>query len=102
VGPRAIAVREAVTIQVAAANNRLLALAFGNGPRTPTNALLDLPGGRTGLTGTPTRSAPDGTTQSTSWVRRQAPGQVFVPFVVTDRCRAWQTFVGAGTGIIGC
>jgi subtilisin family serine protease len=90
--------RLAVTVVTSAANNRLVSLAFGNGPRSPVNALLDLPDGRTGLTGTPTWTPTTRMTQSTFWVKRQAGGQVFVPFIVTDRCGTWPTFVGGGTG----
>ena len=91
--------RLAVTVLVSGANNRLVSLTFGNPPRLPINAFLDLPDGRVGLTGTPSWVAPNVTTNATFWVRRQAPGaQVFVPFVVNDLCGGWQTFVGGGTG----
>ena len=91
--------RLAVTVLVSGASNRLVSLAFGNGPRTPTNALLDLPDGRVGLTGTPSWVAPNVTTNATFWVRRQVPGAaVTVPFIVNDLCGGWQTFVGGGTG----
>jgi subtilisin family serine protease len=91
--------RLAVTVLVSGANNRLVNLAFGNVPRTPSNALLDLPDGRTGLTGTPSYTPPPGAAQTTFWVRRQVPGApVFVPFIVNDLCGGWPTFVGGGTG----
>ena len=91
--------RLAVTVLVSGANNRLVSVTFGNPPRVPTNALLDLPDGRVGLTGTPTWIAPTVTTNTTFWVRRQVAGaQVFVPFVVNDLCGGWPTFVGGGTG----
>jgi hypothetical protein len=88
-----------VTVRVTGAGNALSALTFGNGPRVPTNALIDLPDGRTGLTGTPSYAPPAGSTQTTFWVRRQAAGApVQVPFVVADGCGDWPTFVGGGTG----
>jgi len=91
--------RLAVTVVVSGANNRLVNIVFGNGPRVPTNALLDLPDGRVGLTGTPTWTATTTTTTTTFWVRRQTPGlTVTVPFVVNDLCGGWPTFVGGGTG----
>ncbi|MGE3271191.1 MAG: S8 family serine peptidase [Chloroflexota bacterium] len=93
--------RQAVLVTVTGTNNRLLSLAFGSGSRTPVNALLDLPDGRIGLTGTPVWTADPGTTQTTFWVRRQSPGTVTVPFVATDRCGGWPTLVGAGPGVGG-
>ena len=94
--------RQQVVVTATGANNRLLTIVFGEGTRTPTNALLDLPDGRTGLTGTPTWSATTETTQTIFWVRRQTAGSpVTVPFVVTDLCGAWPTFVGAGVGVPG-
>jgi subtilisin family serine protease len=93
--------RQQVTVTVTGDNNRLLGISFGNGANVPTNALLDLPDGRTGLTGTPTWTGSLSITQTTFWVRRQAGGTVMVPFVVSDRCGTWQTFVGAGTSVGG-
>jgi hypothetical protein len=94
--------RLAVTVIPTGANNQLLSIAFGNGARVPVNALLDLPDGRTGVTGTPTFTASANTTQTTFFIRRQTAGaQTFVPFVVTDRCGTWQSFAGGGTGATG-
>lgn len=94
--------RQNVFVAVQSAGNRLVSIAFGNGGRAPVNALLDLPDGRTGLTGTPVWTASAGLTQTTFWVRRQSAGSpVTVPFVVTDRCGPWSTFVGAGAAAPG-
>jgi subtilisin family serine protease len=94
--------RLSATVTVSGTGNNLLSIVFGNGTRVPVNALLDLPDGRTGLTGTPTFTAPSGATTATFFVRRQVSGnQTFVPFVVTDRCGTWGTFVGGGTGATG-
>jgi hypothetical protein len=90
--------RLSVTVAATGTNNTLSSIAFGNGARTPTNALLDLPDGRTGVTGTPTLTLANGSTQTTFFVRRQTAGQATtVPFVVTDGCGTWATFVGGGT-----
>jgi subtilisin family serine protease len=94
--------RQNVSVSVTGTNNRLLSIGFSSGAAVPVNALLDLPDGRTGVTGTPTWTAGPGATQVTFYVRRQNPGAaVTVPFTVTDRCGAWRTFVGGGTGAPG-
>ena len=94
--------RQNVTVTVTGTNNRLLSIGFSSGSAVPVNALLDLPDGRTGVTGTPVWTASPGVTQTTFFVRRQDPGApVTVPFTVTDRCGTWRTFVGAGTGAPG-
>jgi subtilisin family serine protease len=94
--------KQHVTVSVSGTNNRLLSLSFSSGAAVPVNALLDLPDGRTGVTGTPTWTASPGTTETTFYVRRQTPGATLtVPFTITDRCGAWRTFVGAGAGVSG-
>jgi hypothetical protein len=89
--------RLAVTVGVTDTANRLLRIAFGAGARQPTNALLDLPDGRVGVTGTPVYAPPDGATQATFHVRRAVAGlATTVPMVVTDGCGPWETFAGGG------
>jgi hypothetical protein len=44
-------------------------------------------------------SLPGGTSQKSFFVSRNAPGAVTVPFIVTDDCGQWKTFVGMGTGV---
>jgi hypothetical protein len=89
--------RLAVTVGVTDAANRLLGIAFGAGARQPTNALLDLPDGRVGMTGTPVYTPPVGATQATFHVRRATAGlATTVPMVVTDRCGTWETLAGGG------
>jgi len=94
--------RLSVTVSTTGAGNTLNSITFGNSPRSVTNALLDLPDGRTGLTGSPTLTLSNHPTSTTFFVRRQTAGQaVFVPFVVNDTagsgCGGWPTFVGGGT-----
>jgi hypothetical protein len=76
-----------------AANASLQALHFG-----PTNgALVDVPGGQSGATGTFTVSLPASTQQTTFTVRRAVEGQgATVPLVVTDSCGEWPTLLGGG------
>ena len=75
--------RQNVLVTVSGTNNRLLSIGFSSGAAVPVNALLDLPDGRTGVTGAPTWTAGPGTTQATFYVRRQNPGApVTVPFTV--------------------
>ncbi|MCC7367978.1 MAG: S8 family serine peptidase [Chloroflexi bacterium] len=93
--------RQSVHVTVTGANNRLLSISFGAPGRPPVNALLDLPDGSIGVTGTPIWTAGPGVTQTTFYVRRQAAGPVTVPFVVADRCGAWTTFVGGGASATG-
>lgn len=91
--------RQIVTVTVSGTNNLLLALDFGGASGALLNAMLDLPDGRTGVTGAPGWSAPSALTQTTFSVRRQVSGGwVRVPFTVTDRCGPWRTFIGAGPG----
>jgi len=64
-----------------------------------TNALIDVPGGPTGQTGSFTVNLPAGTQQTQFTVRRATAGQATtVPLVVTDACGPWSTFVGGGAG----
>ena len=87
------------TITANGGGNRLFRLAFGNPPRPPVNALLGFADGTANLTGTPTYYTPFGSTQTTFTSRRGAAGPMTVPLLVHDRCGAWPTFVGAGTGV---
>jgi len=96
-----VAGRLSVTV-TAAAGNTINSISFGNPTRSPVNALLDLPDGRTGVTGSPTLNLPAHPTSTTFFVRRQTAGQdVFVPLTVNDsfaaNCGSWQTFVGGGS-----
>lgn len=98
VAPAAGGGRLAVTVSASGAGNALVSLSFGNSGTGPSNALLDLPDGRTGVTGTPTLTFSGNPSQTTFYVRRQTSGQpTTVPFVVTDGCGTWPTFVGGGT-----
>jgi subtilisin family serine protease len=93
--------RLGVTVTVSGTNNILLGITTGNGARTPVNALIDAPDGRTGLTGVQTFGSNTSSTQATFWLRRQGAGPITVPFVVTDRCGTWPTFVGGGSSATG-
>jgi hypothetical protein len=70
--------------------NTLTLLQFG----AATNALIDMPGGPTGSSGSFSYT-PSGSTL-TFTVRRAAGGSTTVPFTVTDSCGTWPTFVGGG------
>jgi hypothetical protein len=70
--------------------NTLSLLQFG----ATTNALIDMPSGPTGSTGSFSYT-PSGS-PLTFTVRRAGPGSTTVPFVVTDSCGSWPTFVGGG------
>lgn len=73
--------------------NSLVELRFGNA----TNALIDIPGGASGLAGNVTIPLPPGGAQTTFFVRRQTPsGAATVPLTVVDACGDFQTFVGGG------
>jgi uncharacterized repeat protein (TIGR01451 family) len=73
--------------------NTLSALRFG----AATNALIDIPGGQTGLTGNTTITLPAGSTETSFVVRQQAGGSgTTVPLVVVDSCGDFPTFVGGG------
>lgn len=72
----------------------LLTLRFG----AATNALLDVPGGPTGASGSFSVTLPPGTTQTSFVVRRATAGQgVSAPLTVVDSCGEWPTLVGGGT-----
>jgi hypothetical protein len=86
--------RVQVTVAADSASGASLqSLAFG-----PTNAaLVDIPGGQTGATGSFTVPLPAGTQQTTFVVRRAVEGQgATVPLVVTDSCGDWPTLIGGG------
>ena len=73
--------------------NSLSQLRFG----VATNALVDIPAGATGATGSFNVTMPAGTTQTTFVVRRAVAGQsATAPFTVLDRRGDWSTFVGGG------
>jgi hypothetical protein len=64
---------------------------------TATNALIDLPDGRTNLTGSIDVSLPVGTTQTTLLIRQQSAGAATtVRLLVQDECGELPTFVGGG------
>jgi hypothetical protein len=76
-----------------AATNHIRELRFG----PTTNALVDIPSGPTGASGTFTFAPPGGPGSVSFAVRRAAPGQsTTVPVVVVDDCGLWPTFVGGG------
>jgi hypothetical protein len=73
--------------------NQLQALQFG----AATNALIDVPGGPSGATGSFNVALSAGTQQAAFIVRpASSGGAVTVPLVVVDNCGAWPTFVGGG------
>lgn len=59
------------------------------------NALVDV-GGQTGRTGTFTETFTSPAAQQAFSIRRQGPGAVTVPIVVSDDCGQWNTLVGGG------
>jgi glucose/arabinose dehydrogenase len=84
-----------VTANTSAAvpGNRLRALYFG----AATNALIDVPGGSSGQTGSFTHTPPPGTSQVVFYVRQVAPSaSTTVPLTVVDECGDWPTLVGGG------
>jgi hypothetical protein len=62
-----------------------------------TNALVNIPGGQTGVPGNFTITP--GQTQTTFFVQRSAPGAATVRLNVVDGCGAWPTFVGMGANV---
>jgi uncharacterized repeat protein (TIGR01451 family) len=73
--------------------NSLVELRFGNA----TNALIDIPGGQTGLTGNVTVPVPAGASQTSFIVRRlSSNGAATVSLTVVDLCGTYPTFVGGG------
>jgi hypothetical protein len=84
-----------VTVTARGAAGAIRSLRFG----AASNALVDLPGGPTGIPGGVTYALQGGPHQYTFTVRRIAPGQaVTVPLVVVDDQGEWPTFVGGGLG----
>lgn len=64
-----------------------------------TAALIDIPNGPTGSSGNITFTPTPPSSALIFRVRRAAPNTAMTaPFVVTDHCGEWRTFVGAGTG----
>jgi hypothetical protein len=63
----------------------------------PTNAAVSFPGPISDDGTTKTYVPPAASTTASFQVLRQASGQATtVPFVVTDHCGAWKSFVGGG------
>lgn len=62
-----------------------------------SNAVVDMPGGPTGVTGQ-TVQFPTYPSTATFYVRRLAAGPATVPITVVDACGSWNTFVGGGAG----
>jgi hypothetical protein len=89
--------RLSVTVAATGSGNSLTSIVFSNSGATPSNSLLDLPDGRTSVTGSPTLTLASGTPSTTFFVRRQTAGlATTVPMTVNDGCGAWTTFVGGG------
>ena len=84
-----------VTVSVTGANNAIAEIRFG----TASNAVIDLPDGRNGLTGGVTYRPATRQTRISFVVRRAASGGGTVPFTVVDNCGPWQTFVGGGRDV---
>jgi uncharacterized repeat protein (TIGR01451 family) len=88
-----------VTLSTNIAGNTVQSVRFGTNTRSPVHALVDLPDGRTGLSGAMTVQPNPGSASYTFWIRRDAAGQpTTVPLIVTNACGTWETFVGGGTG----
>jgi hypothetical protein len=90
--------RLSVTVAATGSGNTISSIAFVNGSAGPSNSLLDLPDGRSGVSGSPTLTLPSGTQSTTFFVRRQVVGvATTVPMTVNDGCGSWPSFVGGGT-----
>jgi hypothetical protein len=75
--------------------NALRELRFG----ATSNAVLDLPDGRTGVAGNVQLAVPSSVQEASFSVRRTGPGAFRAPLIVVDACGEWSTFVGAGAGV---
>jgi hypothetical protein len=77
-----------------APNNRINRVHIGQA----SNALIDVPGGQSGIQGNVDLDLP-GVPSTVFFVRRADPNtpSVTVPLVVTDDCGTWPTFVGGGS-----
>jgi hypothetical protein len=62
----------------------------------PANAVVDVPNGAQGLTGTQRISVGAGTQPIAFVVRRTGPGAITVPLLAVDTCGSWPSFVGGG------
>jgi hypothetical protein len=75
----------------------LQSLQFATAARAIENGTVQIDGQQ--ITSLTTVPLPANTTLKTFTITRTDPAkQTMVPFVVTDGCGGWQTFVGAGTG----
>jgi hypothetical protein len=86
-----------VTIGATGAGNTVSSIQF-----TKTDeALLDLPDGRTGVVAPQSYSPPSPTSTVSYWIRRKTPGLAATArMTINDGCGTWNTFAGAGTGVI--
>jgi hypothetical protein len=101
-------VRPAVRLTTAAAGNGQLmvtvttdalalnSIRLGNGPRGVDGATVTFANGTTTGANGATFTLPASQKQTTFTVTRIRPGAVTVPFIVTDSCGEWPTFVGGG------
>jgi len=73
--------------------NSLTEIRFG----AATNALIDIPGGASGLTGNTSVPLAAGTTSTSFVVRQATPGSATtVPLLIVDTCGEFRTLVGGG------
>lgn len=94
-GPGTISATVSVTDNASAPNNELRSVSFNR----ITNALISI-GAQVDRQSPFTATLPAGTRGTQFTVRRSQPGlPMQVEVVAVDRCGAWSSFVGAGTGL---
>jgi hypothetical protein len=95
-GDSRLRVTVSVTTNAGMPSNALAAVRFAE-PRANANAVVDVQGGPTNMTGAFTYTPPPNAQQVTFFVGRQASGvATTVHLVVVDNCNDWPTFVGGG------
>jgi glucose/arabinose dehydrogenase len=72
-------------------SNALASIRFGSAP----NAVIEM-SGQPASKGNVAVTLPPGTRQVRFVVKRDGPGPITIPLVVTDGCGEWRTFVGGG------
>jgi hypothetical protein len=83
-------------VTITAGRGDLQAVRLGTPSRPLANAVVDVPGGPTGISTGYVMNPTPGTNTVAFYVRRVGAEAATVPLILTDQCGPWETFVGGG------
>jgi hypothetical protein len=91
--------RMEVNLTAGGINNAMQSINFGTAVRPVDNARVDIPSGPSAVKTNFVHPLPPNTERFTFYIRHDDPNKsTTVPFVVNDKCGAWELFVGGGRG----